>query len=76
MYVTVVAITMLRQEHCSVLPVPRCECPAETPVWDRLLGCTTREICDETYGPLVESLDDFYKPVRQAEPFPYNWEGK
>ena len=63
------------QDDCSAIPMARCACPEEKPVWDRLLGCTTQEICDEVYGEPVEDLDDIYKPVRQAEPFPYNWDG-
>ena len=66
----------LLQEHCSVKPVARCACPAEKPVWDRMLGCSTRATCDEVYGNPVAVLDDVYKPVRQAEPFPYGWDGK
>ena len=60
------------EDACSPNPIPRCECPEDTPIWDRMLGCTTREICDSHYGDLPElTSEDRFRPVEQAQPFPY-----
>jgi hypothetical protein len=63
------------EEHCSSYLVPRCICPDEKPIWDRLLGCSTRDECNIIYGDIVDNVQDEYQPVRQAEPFPFNWDG-
>lgn len=57
-------------DTCSPNGVPRCACPEDTPIWDRFLGCTTREVCDSHYGDLPElSSEDRFKPVKPAVSF-------
>jgi hypothetical protein len=64
-------------DACSVATVARCDCPEDKPLWDRFLGCTTREQCDEVYGELPKlTAADKFRPVAPAKPFPYGWAGE